>query len=128
MVKDDQGHVLTRRFFSGDLDMMAFARIAAAAALVGFGTLALAPAADAQKAGGTCVNKAGEGTNSTVDGGKFQAWEAVLQAYDWNVWGAMMQSKQVIGNAPGVTVKNLKASCKPGGLGQTCVVQATLCR
>jgi hypothetical protein len=82
----------------------------------------------AQAKGGACVNKAGEGTNSTVDGAKFQAWEAVLQATDWGVWGAMMSSKQAVGNAPGMTVKNLKSTCKAGGLGQVCVVQATLCR
>jgi hypothetical protein len=84
--------------------------------------------AQAQAKGATCVNKAGEGTNSTVDGAKFQAWEAVLQATDWGVWSAMMGSKQAVGNAPGMTVKNLKSSCKAGGLGQVCVVQATLCR
>ncbi len=83
------------------------------------------PQAHAQ---GACVNKAGEGTNSTVDGAKFQAWEAVLQATDWGIWSAMMSSKQEVGNAPGMTVSKLRSSCKPGGLGQTCVVQATLCR
>jgi hypothetical protein len=91
-------------------------------------SLTAMPLAQAQKAGGSCVNKAAEGTNTTVDGAKFQAWEAVLQATDWGVWGAMMSSKQVVGNAPGLTVKNLKSSCKPGGLGQTCVMQATLCK
>jgi hypothetical protein len=87
-------------------------------------TAALSPA----QAAGACVNKAGEGTNSTVDGAKFQAWEAVLQATDWSIWSAMMASKQEVGNAPGMTVSNLRSSCKPGGIGQLCVVQATLCR
>jgi hypothetical protein len=82
----------------------------------------------AQAKGGTCINKAGEGTNSTVEGAKFQAWEAVLQATDWGIWSAMMASKQEVGNAPGMTVKNLRSSCKAGGLGQVCIVQATLCR
>ena len=91
-------------------------------------SVASAPDAVAQKAAGKCVNKAGEGTNTTVDGAKFQAWEAVLQATDWSVWGAMMASKQEVGNAPGMKVSNVKSSCKPGGLGQTCVVSATLCR
>lgn len=85
--------------------------------------------AEAQAAKGAgCVNKAGEGTNSTLDGAKFQAWEAVLQATDWGVWGQMMASKQVVGNAPGMKVSNLKSNCKPGGLGHVCIVQATLCR
>ncbi len=85
-------------------------------------------AAGGAQAAGACVNKAGEGTNSTLDGAKFQAWEAVLQATDWGIWGAMMASKQEVGNAPGMTVSNLRSTCKPGGLGHTCVVQATLCR
>ena len=89
------------------------------------GALSVVP--DAQAAG-TCVKKAGEGTNSTLDGAKFQAWEAVLQATDWSVWSAMMASKQEVGNAPGMTVSGLSSRCKPGGLGQTCIVQATLCR
>lgn len=102
-------------------------------AAVAVGTLvaiaAVSPAsAQAKKAAGSCVSKAGEGTNSTVDGAKFQAWEAVLQATDWSVWSAMMASGQKIGNAPGMKVSNLKATCKPGGLGQVCIVQATLCR
>jgi hypothetical protein len=91
-------------------------------------TLLAAPAVEAQKAGGTCVMKAGEGTNTTVDGAKFQAWEAVLQATDWSVWGAMMSSKQEVGNAPGMKVSKLKSSCNAGGLGHVCRVQAMLCR
>lgn len=102
-------------------------RAAAIVAIASFATLAGASVASAQKAG-QCVNKAGEGTNTTVDGAKFQAWEAVLQATDWGVWSAMMASKQEVGNAPGMKVSNLKSSCKPGGLGQTCVVSAKLCR
>lgn len=102
-------------------------KTAAIAAAVSIAALASVSTAEAQKAAG-CVNKAGEGTNTTVDGAKFQAWEAVLQAYDWSVWGAMMSSKQEVGNAPGVKVSNLKSSCKPGGLGQTCIVSAKLCR
>ncbi len=107
--------------------MMSVIRIVTVAAAVGL-AVSMAPAAQAQKAGGACVNKAGEGTNSTADGAKFQAWEAVLQATDWGVWSAMMASKQEVGNAPGMTVKNLRTSCKPGGLGQSCIIQATLCR
>lgn len=104
---------------------------AAALALGAVVALSAATPAAAQakaKAGGSCVSKAGEGTNSTVDGAKFQAWEAVLQATDWGVWSAMMASGQKVGNAPGMKVSNLKSSCKPGGLGQVCIVQATLCR
>ncbi|NOU07808.1 MAG: hypothetical protein HOO99_16660 [Hyphomicrobiaceae bacterium] len=107
-------------------------RDAAAATVLAAGlltlSLATSPTAHAQKATGGCVNKAGEGTNTTVDGAKFQAWEAVLQATDWGIWSAMMASKQEVGNAPGMKVSNLRSNCKPGGLGQTCIVSATLCR
>ena len=105
--------------------MTAFRLSAVTAIAAAMLTFAAAPAVHAQ---GACVNKAGEGTNTTVDGAKFQAWEAVLQATDWSIWSAMMASKQEVGNAPGMTVSKLRATCKPGGLGQTCNVQATLCR
>ncbi len=104
--------------------MKTLLRVSAAVMLLSFG----ATSVHAQAKGGTCLNKAGEGTNSTVDGAKFQAWEAVLQATDWSVWSAMMASKQEVGNAPGMTVKNVRSNCKAGGLGQICIVQATLCR
>lgn len=100
-------------------------RMLTSASIALLAALTYTPAAQAQA---TCVNKAGEGTNTTVDGAKFQAWEAVLQATDWSVWGAMMASKQAVGNAPGMKVSNLRSSCKAGGLGQVCIVQARLCR
>jgi hypothetical protein len=100
-------------------------RIAAAAAAIAVISSLSAPSA---QAAGACVNKAGEGTNSTLDGAKFQAWEAVLQATDWGIWSAMMSTKQEVGVAPGMTVSKLRSTCKPGGLGQMCIVQATLCR
>jgi hypothetical protein len=103
---------------------MSSLRIAAAAIAIAAFSAISAPA----YAAGACVNKAGEGTNSTVDGAKFQAWEAVLQATDWGIWSAMMSTKQEVGVAPGMTVSNLRSKCSPGGLGQKCVVQATLCR
>ena len=103
----------------------AFAAIVSASGVAAI--VAASSVAHAQKAA-VCVNKAGEGTNTTADGAKFQAWEAVLQAYDWGVWGAMMASKQEVGHAPGVQVSNVKSSCKAGGLGQVCVVSAKLCR
>jgi hypothetical protein len=52
-------------------------------ALAAGALLALATAAEAQ-----CVNKAGQGTGSTDDNAKFQAWEAVLQATDWGSWAS----------------------------------------
>jgi hypothetical protein len=106
------------------ITMTTFRLAIAAAALAGI----VAISGTAANAAGACVNKAGEGTNSTVDGAKFQAWEAVLQATDWSVWSAMMATKQEVGVAPGMDVSKLRSSCKPGGLGQMCIVQATLCR
>lgn len=76
----------------------------------------------------TCVNKAAQGTNNTRDGAMFQAWEAVLQATDWGSWASFMGSGAKIGTAPGYKVSNVKSSCKPGGLGFECVMQAKLCK
>jgi hypothetical protein len=76
----------------------------------------------------SCVNKAAQGTNTTEDGAKFQAWEAVLQATDWGSWGQFMASGAKIGTAPGYAVSKVKFRCKAGGIGQECVAQATLCK
>ncbi len=85
-------------------------------------------ASAAGKGGGTCLNKAASGTNTTVDGAKFQAWEAVLQATDWGMWSAFMASGAGIGTAPGYKVSNVKSSCAKGGIGYSCKMQATLCK
>lgn len=94
--------------------------------------LATAPPAEAQKAAKpaaqTCVNKAGSGTNTTKDGAMFQAWEAVLQATDWGSWSSFMASGGKVGTAPGYKVSKVASKCTAGGLGQTCKMQATLCK
>jgi hypothetical protein len=87
------------------------------------GAVLLAGAAEAQ-----CITKAGSGTGGSRDSAMFQAWEAVLQATDWGSWGAFMTSGMKVGSAPGYKVSNLKTSCKAGGLGQTCIMQARLCK
>lgn len=75
-----------------------------------------------------CVSKAGQGTGSTPDAAKFQAWEAVLQATDWGSWASFMAGGMKIGSAPGYKVSGLRSSCKPGGgLGYTCTMGARLC-
>lgn len=90
---------------------------------------ALAQGAKAAKTAKTCVSKAGQGTGSTDDNARFQAWEAVLQATDWGSWASWMSSKNRIGDAPGYSVKNLKQRCiAGGGLGRECTIQATLCK
>ena len=76
----------------------------------------------------TCVNKAGQGTNSTEDGARFQAWEAVLQATDWGSWGQFMASGAKVGTAPGYAVSKVRFRCKAGGIGKECIAQATLCK
>jgi hypothetical protein len=95
--------------------------IASAAAAAGL--LLVATSAQAQ-----CVSKAGQGTGSTTDSARFQAWEAVLQATDWGSWAGFMAGGMKIGSAPGYKVSGLRSSCKPGGLGQECVVSARLCK
>lgn len=76
----------------------------------------------------SCVNKAASGTNSTAEGAKFQAWEAVLQATDWGSWATFMSSGSKIGTAPGYKVSNVRSKCGPGGIGYSCKIQATLCK
>ena len=77
----------------------------------------------------TCVNKAGQGTNTTEEGAKFQAYEAILQATDWGMWAAWMASSQKVGEAPGYAVSKVRFKCTKGsGLGSTCTGQATLCK
>lgn len=93
-------------------------------AVLAAAAIAAASSADAA----SCVNKAGEGTGSTKDAAVFQGYEAVLQATDWGMWGQWMSSGAKVGTAPGYKVSNVKSSCTAGGLGQTCRVQATLCK
>jgi hypothetical protein len=92
------------------------------------GVAAALSLAMAVPASAACVNKGGEGTNTTADGAKFQAWEAVLQATDWGSWASWMGGGQKIGTAPGYKVSKVRVNCKAGGLGQTCRAFATLCK
>jgi hypothetical protein len=96
---------------------------AATAIIAAGGLLAGASAVEAQ-----CVLKAGQGTNTTEDGAKFQAYEAILQATDWGMWASWMASNPKVGTAPGYTVSGLKSKCTKGGLGSECIVQAKLCK
>ena len=96
----------------------------AAIAIAAAAMVAGAAGANAQ----SCVNKAGEGTGNSKDAAMFQAYEAVLQATDWGMWSQWMASSQKVGVAPGYKVSKLSSKCQAGGIGQTCRVQATLCR
>ena len=91
-------------------------------------TVALALIIPAAPAHAKCVKKAGQGTNTTLDGAKFQAWEAVLQATDWSMWFSWITSNNKVGKAPGYRVTGFRKKCKKGGLGYTCILQATLCK
>lgn len=86
-------------------------------------SLGMASIASAQ-----CVNKGGQGTNTTEDGAKFQAWEAVLQATSWGSWAQFMAGGQKIGTAPGYKVSKVRFRCGKGGLGSECKAFATLCK
>ena len=84
--------------------------------------------AGASGASAQCVNKAGEGTGASKDAAMFQAYEAVLQATDWGMWSKWMATSQKVGVAPGYQVSKLTSKCTAGGIGQSCRVQATLCK
>jgi len=93
-------------------------------AIVGLAVMgvAFASAAHAQK---NCVPKAAQGTNTTEEGAKFQAFEAILQATDWGVWAAWMAN----GSTPGYDIAKAKYRCTKGtGLGYTCIGQTTVCK
>ena len=79
-------------------------------------------------ANAACNTIGGKGTAGSVDGAKFQAYEAMLQGTDWGMWAAWMASGAKVGVAPGYTVKGLKFKCKPGGWGSECLSQATFCK
>jgi hypothetical protein len=107
---------------------MGIIRLAAITLAAATGLHLLPSSGEAAKVGKTCFQKAGEGTNTTEEGAKFQAYEAILQATDWGMWASWMASSQKIGAAPGYSVTNVKFRCTKGtGLGSTCTGQATLC-
>jgi hypothetical protein len=98
-------------------------KLKAIAVAVVASTFVMSAAASAQ-----CVNKAGEGTGGNRENASFQAWEAVLQATSWGSWSQWISSGGKVGTAPGYKVSKVSTRCSAGGLGQVCVMQATLCR
>jgi hypothetical protein len=92
----------------------AVAVVALAVCSVSYGTPAEA---------GRCFKKASTGTNTTIKGAKFQAYEALLQSFDWGVWAAYMST----GSTPGYKVRP-RYKCAKGGLGYSCKAVATICR
>ncbi len=107
--------------------MLPFRRAFATAIMAATLAATLAITFGAPPALAACVNKAASGTNTTADGARFQAWEAVLQATDWGSWASFMSSGAKVGSAPGYKVSKVRSSCGKGGLGFSCRMQATLC-
>lgn len=70
-----------------------------------------------------CFNKAAEGTNTTVGGAKFQAFEAILQSFSWGTWMSWMTS----GTTPGYKIKTRYECTKGTGLGATCIARSRIC-
>jgi hypothetical protein len=97
------------------LDRIVFAAAASAA-------LVLAQAAPAEA--GRCFSKSASGTNTTMEGAKFQVYEALLQSFDWGVWASYMAT----GSTPGYKVGAPRYSCSKGGLGYTCRGTSTICK
>jgi hypothetical protein len=71
-----------------------------------------------------CFRKAASGTNTTLEGAKFQVYEALLQSFDWGVWASWMAS----GTTPGYRVAPPKYTCSKGGLGYNCRGVTTICK
>ncbi|MFV0298423.1 MAG: hypothetical protein ACK5JT_20165, partial [Hyphomicrobiaceae bacterium] len=63
-----------------------------------------------------------QGTNTDTAGAKFQAFEAILQSFDWGVWSVWMAN----GTTPGYAIKT-RYSCKSGGIGVECIARSTIC-
>ena len=97
--------------------------LARAAVVVALSSVTVAGGAEA-----ACITKAGRGTATSVDGAKFQAWEAVLQATDWGSWAAFMAGGGKVPSAPGYKVSGVSSRCRPGELGHVCIMQARLCK
>jgi hypothetical protein len=95
----------------------------AAAAILAAG-FALAAPDTAEAAKGNCFNKAAEGTNTDEAGARFQAYEAILQSFDWGAWASWMSNK----TTPGYKITTNKTRCTKGGIGYSCVTQATICK
>jgi hypothetical protein len=91
-----------------------------AATLIGAGFAATSPAS----AKGECFNKAAQGTNTDEAGAKFQAYEAILQSFDWGAWASWMSNK----TTPGYKITTTATRCKKGGIGYECVTQARICK
>jgi hypothetical protein len=91
----------------------------------GFTAALFVASGDAQAARASCSLKSAHGTGISENNAKFQVYEELLKAADWNVWAAWM----VDGSTPGYAVKPVKYVCRTGsGLGVTCTGRARICK
>jgi hypothetical protein len=96
------------------------ALVGAAVAALALGSLAGAGDATAK----VCTDKAGQGTDTTIEGAKFQVDEVLLQSTDWGAWAEWM----VTGKTSGYDFGPRKYKCKAGGLGYECYGTSTICK
>ena len=102
--------------------------IVAALAIAGLVALGAAPAEAQGKKGATCVDKGGRGWGGDLASARFQAWEAVLQATSWSMWGSWMSSGAKVGQAAaGYSVSNVREKCSKDGSQTVCIMRAKLC-
>jgi hypothetical protein len=80
---------------------------------------------EARAARSACSVKSASGTGISAENAKFQVYEGLLKAVDWNAWASWMAD----GSTPGYAVKPVKYVCHTGsGLGVTCSAKARICK
>ncbi len=81
--------------------------------------------AKAHGVGSRCSISSADGTGVSAKAAKFQVYESLLQATDWNVWAAWIAD----GSTPGYAIKPVKYVCiKGSGLGVACRGKTTICK
>lgn len=109
----------------GDQFMKPTLCLSLALALLAGATLTHSPLSAQAAARHGCMAKVAEGTGSSHENAKFQAYEALLQATDWGAWATWMAN----GTTPGYKVNAVKYKCVTGGgLGVTCRGKTTICK
>jgi len=87
--------------------------------------------ATANGAWAVCHANGGKGSAGTLEGAKFQAYEAMLQGTDLGMWASWMATDAKVGVAPGYSVRGLRFRCKRGdgflGAAYECHGRAAFC-
>ncbi|MDX2257825.1 MAG: hypothetical protein NW205_02810 [Hyphomicrobiaceae bacterium] len=102
------------------VNKLGFAGAAVAALAFGLAAASTGAVAVAKE----CFKKAGQGTDSTIEGAKFQVDEVLLQSTDWGAWAEWMAT----GKTSGYDFGARKYKCKAGGLGYECYGTSTICK